>query len=158
MGVEAPKQSVGAVTDYPESVSEDGLPAVADAFVATFNAEPWNEAWTAETALACLRDLLALPRASHLAAWDGALCLGGVLGHDGVKDHGLTHEVREMFVRPEAQGRGVGRALLTRHLAGAEARGVRSVSLLTARDSVGEAFYTRLGFRCARRQIVLVRP
>jgi len=139
-------------------ISEEDLPPVADAFTTSFNAEPWTEAWTLETATACLRDLLALPRASHLAAWEGGTCLDAVLGHDSVKDHGLTHEVREMFVCPGAQGRGVGRELLSRHLAGAEGRGVNSVFLLTARDSVGEAFYSRLGFRRARRQIVLVRP
>lgn len=63
-----------------------------------------------------------------------------------------------MFVRPERQRGGVGRALLEAHLAAAGARGVTNVSLLTARESPAEAFYSRLGFRRAGRMVLLVRP
>lgn len=134
------------------------LPAVAEAFVTTFSAPPWNEAWSTESALACLQDLLALPRASAFAAWEGEQCLGAILGHDSVKDHGLTHEVKELFVRPDIQGRGVGKALMAAHLQRLEEGGINNVYLLAARDSEAEEFYSRLGFRRARRQIVLVRP
>ncbi len=134
------------------------VPAAARTFMATFNAAPWQEAWTLDTARACLSDLLALPRASSVGAWEGGECLGAVLGHDLIKDHGLSHEVRELFVHPQAQGRGVGRTLLNRYVAQAQARGVNSLYLLTARDSPAEGFYAASGFRRARRQIVLVRP
>ncbi|GGM09785.1 GNAT family N-acetyltransferase [Deinococcus aerophilus] len=134
------------------------VPAAAQTFVATFNAAPWQEAWTLDTAGACLSDLLALPRASAVGAWEDGQCLGAVLGHDSVKDHGLTHEIRELFVHPQVQGRGVGRTLLTRHMAQAQERGVNSLYLLTARDSPAEGFYVASGFRQARRQTVLVRP
>ncbi|WP_160329943.1 GNAT family N-acetyltransferase [Deinococcus grandis] len=134
------------------------LPALTDAFRATFGAAPWNEAWTDESARAALSDLLATPRSAALVAWDGAVCVGAVLGRDQVRDSFLSHEVQEMFVRPERQRGGVGRALLDAHLAAASARGVTNVSLLTARESPAEAFYSHLGFRRAGRMVLLVRP
>lgn len=139
-------------------VDLEDLSVLVTLFVTTFNAPPWSETWTEEGALACLQDLLALPRAWSLAACDVPTCLGAVLGYDIVKDFGLAHEVREMFVHPGTQGRGVGRELLQSHLTAAGERGVLSVYLLTARESPAESFYTRLGFRHARRQVVLVRP
>lgn len=140
----------------PASVAD--LPALADAFCATFGAAPWNEAWTDESARAALSDLLATPRSAALVAWDGAVCVGAVLGRDQVRDSFLSHEVQEMFVRPEHQRGGVGRALLDAHLAAAGARGVTNVSLLTAQESPAEAFYSHLGFRRAGRMVLLVRP
>ncbi|OLV18985.1 GNAT family N-acetyltransferase [Deinococcus marmoris] len=134
------------------------LPAAAQTFMVTFNAAPWNEAWTLESASTCLSDLLATPRAACLGAWEAGQCLGAVLGHDLIRDRGVSHQISEMFILPLAQRRGVGRALMTRHLAEAESRGVGSVHLLTARDSSAEAFYSELNFRRARQQIMLVRP
>ena len=136
----------------------DDLPALADAFRATFNAAPWNEAWTDDSARAALSDLLATPRSAALVAWDGDVCVGAVLGRDQVRDTHLSHEVQEMFVRPERQRGGVGGALLDAHLNAVQAREITNVSLLTARESAAEAFYGRFGFRRAGRMVLLVRP
>lgn len=134
------------------------LPVIAATFQSTFNAAPWSEQWSEEPALACLRDLLVLPRGLALAVWDGPLCVGAAFGCDQQKDTALTHEVKEVFIHPDSQGQGVGKVLMNAYLHEAEARSVRSVYLLAARDSAAEQFYVRLGFRPARRQMVLVRP
>lgn len=134
------------------------LSAAAQAFTQTFNAAPWNETWTLETSSACLSDLLATPRAACLGAWEEGQCLGAVLGHDLINAGGLSHHISEMFVCAQVQRRGVGRALLTRHLAEAQGRGVGNVHLLTARDSPAEAFYAEFSFCRARQQILLVWP
>ena len=134
------------------------LPVIASTFQSTFNAAPWNEQWTHESALACLRDLLALPRGLALAVWDGSMCVGGAFGFDQQKDTALTHEIKEFFIHPDRQGQGMGKQLMKAYLPELEARGISSIYLLTARDSSAEQFYGRLGFRRARRQMVLVRP
>ncbi len=126
--------------------------------MATFNAEPWAENWTTESALACLHDLLALPRAVNLTVLDDGACLGAIFGHDCVKGHGLSHEIKELFVPPRAQGQGIGQALMVRYLTERHLGGVNNIYLLTARDPISEEFYGRLGFRRAERQVVLVRP
>ena len=139
-------------------VSPTDLPRLAEAFIATFSAEPWSEAWTMDSALACLADLLALPRAAHLTVLDEGVCLGAIFGFDHVKEHGLTHEIKELFIHPQARGQGIGQALMVRYLTERHLSGVNNVYLLTARDTPSEEFYGRLGFRRARQQVVLVRP
>ncbi|CAM3699678.1 hypothetical protein [Deinococcus frigens] len=42
------------------------LSAAAQAFTLTFNATPWNETWTLQSASVCLSDLLMVPRAACL--------------------------------------------------------------------------------------------
>jgi putative acetyltransferase len=59
-----------------------------------------------------------------------------------------TAEVKRMFVDAAWRGRGVGRALLEALIAGARARGYRSLRLGTLRDmTAAQALYHSLGFR-----------
>jgi GNAT superfamily N-acetyltransferase len=51
-----------------------------------------------------------------------------------------------LFVAPEAQGTGIGRALLDRLVEGARARGIRRLSLSTAPATRAESFYTAAGW------------
>ncbi len=51
-----------------------------------------------------------------------------------------------LFVLPEAEGVGVGRALLDAAIAAAQARGAESIALTTEAGSRAEAFYRRYGF------------
>ncbi|UQN08434.1 GNAT family N-acetyltransferase [Deinococcus sp. QL22] len=134
------------------------LPNVTQVFIATFNAAPWGESWTQETASNCLKEMLMLPRSVAWGAWENDQCLGAALGHDQQKDTALTHEIKEVFVNPQRQGQGIGKNLLNAYIEAVLGRGVKSIYLLTAQDSDAEAFYQRAEFRRARRQIVLVRP
>lgn len=70
----------------------------------------------------------------------------------------MTHQIKEFFIHPAAQRQGVGKKLAQAYLDELGRRGVLSTYLLTARDSDAEHFYASLGFRRARRQVVLVRP
>ena len=83
-----------------------------------------------------------------VVAEDGGMILGfGDLGDDGLID--------QFFVAADAQGRGVGRAILTALLAEADRRGLPSVHShvsVTARP-----FFQRLGFRVEAQQTVTVR-
>ncbi len=58
---------------------------------------------------------------------------------------GGAGEVARVFVDPECQGRGIGRALWGRVLAEARAQGLRRLHLDA--DPFAEEFYRRLGFR-----------
>lgn len=128
-------------------------------YVDTFNAPPWDEAWTTDDASLRLNDFLATPRSTGLCLWGGEPrgdLQGFVLGHlerSGADDHFL---IQEMCVRRTLQRQGCGTRLL-----GVLAQTLPTVNqwyLLTARDSEASAFYEKNGFRPARRQAVFVRP
>jgi len=60
---------------------------------------------------------------------------------------GTTAEIKRMYVRPAAQGRGVGRALIARLLQDARAEGYTTVRLETLRFmTTAQAMYRSLGF------------
>jgi GNAT superfamily N-acetyltransferase len=63
-----------------------------------------------------------------------------------------TAEIKRMYVRPAAQGRGVGRAILTRLLRDARAEGYATVQLETLRFmTTAQALYFAAGFVEAER-------
>lgn len=131
------------------------LDEVVDLYVGVFSAPPWDEPWSVVDARARLASLLAAPGAVGLAAVEETSTVGMAIA---AVERQAGHDVallREMCVRADQQGRGVGSALLR----GLEERvTVASWYLLTARDAPAAEFYEGHGFRPARRMGVWVRP
>jgi len=110
-----------------------------------------------ETDLAAIERLLTaseLPLAGvadHLPTFvvaeaEGALV--GVAGLELCRDEAL---LRSVAVAPEWRSRGVGRALVTRVIADAEARGIRALYLLT---TTAEHYFPSFGFHRTTRDAV----
>jgi amino-acid N-acetyltransferase len=72
----------------------------------------------------------------------------GVAGLELCCDDAL---LRSVAVAPEWRSKGLGRALVTRAVAEAEARGIRALYLLT---TTAEQYFPRLGFRAIARDAV----
>lgn len=94
--------------------------------------------------------LVAEPRlgGAWLAELDGA-----VAGHVvltlcfGMEYGGLRGSIDDLYVRPEARGKGAGAALLAAARAGAVARGVRAMQVEVGRDNhVARRLYARAGY------------
>ncbi len=81
-----------------------------------------------------------------VAESDGELV--GVAGIEVCCDDGL---LRSVAVRPEWRSRGVGRALVTRAISDAEARGIRALYLLT---TTAERYFPSFGFQKIGREDV----
>ncbi len=84
---------------------------------------------------------------AEIATRDGS-DLVGVAGLEVCCDNAL---LRSVAVRPEWRARGVGRALVTRVIAEAEARGIRALYLLT---TTAEHYFPSFGFRTIARDEV----
>jgi GNAT superfamily N-acetyltransferase len=86
------------------------------------------------------------------AADDGTgLARGCVATIQGVIDESGHGGVQNVGVVPEYRGRGIGRALLLKALAGFAAAGVRRAYLeVTARNEPAVRMYRDLGFRCTK--------
>lgn len=70
---------------------------------------------------------------------------GGVLAGFAILDLGGC-SVWALFVAPEAEGKGIGRALLDRLVEGAVEHGLSRLSLSTAPGTRAERFYTEAGW------------
>jgi len=104
--------------------------------------------WPALEVLLRSVDLSADGAQAHLGefllVYEGDTLVGSV----GAERYGSVTLVRSLAVRPDRQGRGLGRAVLAKALDAARARGDRAVYLLTTGAS---GFFERLGFvRLAR--------
>lgn len=100
----------------------------------------------AETA--SLPGVYARPRGGLLLAFDGEVAVG-VIGFRPFSDSPAEVEVKRLYVRPEARGKGVGRLLAESVLARAAGAGYTEALLTTLPASMERAFrmYERLGFR-----------
>jgi len=103
-----------------------------------YQRETWEEAW--EDLAQTIREGVALLAEEDGVAVGFIFC---VLGERGRK----TAHVTDIYVRPEARGSGVGRALLTELVAPARDAGLAHVSLeVLVRNADARRLYDRLGF------------
>lgn len=101
-----------------------------------------HDPWTAELFWSELA--LAPARRHYVVAESGP---GEPLGYAGLSTAGGEADVQTVAVRRDAQGRGVGAALLAELLAEARRRGCASVTLdVRADDPRARALYARFGF------------
>lgn len=95
------------------------------------------------------------PRATWLVlgpgadgAWPAGGCVATIQGVIDETGHGA---IQNVGVVPECRGRGIGRALLVKALAGFAAAGARRAFLeVTAQNAPAVRMYRGLGFRCTR--------
>ncbi|OUE24021.1 tRNA N6-adenosine threonylcarbamoyltransferase [Clavibacter michiganensis] len=109
-----------------------------------------SDAWSSDT----MRGELTARHGWYAVAVDAGT--GAVLGYAGVSCPRGMHaaDVQTIAVAESARGRGIGRALLTRLVAEAHARGAREVLLEVRADNpVAQALYSSLGF-----EPIAVRP
>lgn len=125
--------------------SDDDLPDAAKLFVRTFNAAPWNDAWSPRRARQRLADILATPGSAGVCLRRQGALAGFVLGHREHWFSGQHFLLQEMCVAAELQRRGHGRALLSLLIEGLD--DVEEVYLVTAAAGQARFFYESNGFR-----------
>jgi len=132
------------------------LEAAAALFVDVFNAPPWNDSWTPDTAGRRLSDLLATPgyAGAVLVGTDGDL-VGLIGGYRQRWYDGWHFYIAEMAVGRAWQRAGLGSRLLTTFLD--SLNDVEGVYLLTKASGPAAGFYGKHGFHQARRRAVMTR-
>jgi aminoglycoside 6'-N-acetyltransferase I len=129
-----------------ERINADHLKGAAHVIVCAYSQPPWNESWSHEAAVENVRYVLETPRSIALAAVDGGKVIGIALGVRQRRHAGPVIHLDELSVLPEAQGGGIGTALLSAIVATAKAGGCNSVWLVSQREGAVSEFYRRSGF------------
>lgn len=119
----------------------DELPLIQDVLLRSKALWGYDEAF-----MAAVRDDLTLPP-EYLATTHTYLCAedNRIAGFYGLRLHGAEAELVDLFVAPEAMGRGVGRKLWEHAVA--LARSHRCRRLRWESDPNAESFYLRMGAR-----------
>lgn len=129
-----------------ERLDERHLQGAARVLISAYAEPPWSEQWTLEAAVENVTDALEAPRSISLAAVDGGVVLGIALGIRQRRYFGRVLYLDELSVLPEAQRRGIGKALLSSIIDVAKAEGCRSVWLVSQAEGALPEFYSRCGF------------
>ncbi|HYH11426.1 MAG TPA: GNAT family N-acetyltransferase [Thermomicrobiales bacterium] len=136
-------------------VTHDDLSVITDLYCAVFNAAPWNDAWTVETVSVRLRDMLATPGSEGIMALEGARPVGCLLGYREQWFDGAQFYLKEMFVHPERQRRGIGASLMRELKEVVRRQGVARIYLLTERGGEAADFYRAQGFYPSQRMAMM---
>lgn len=128
------------------TVHESDLPELARLYVAVFNAPPWNDGWSVDTAHERIRRIATGPNAVGVVAFDGDVPVSFALGTLEQWTNGEHFHLKEMCTAIDQQRRGVGSAILDALVRELAARSVRVIFLETRPGSNAATFYRKHGF------------
>ena len=124
-------------------IEQQHLPGLAQAMMAAYAREPWNERWTEERAQRRIRAILSNYQSAGMAAVMEGHVIGGVLGYVDPYAEEDFFFVSELFVMPEHQKKGYGKGLLLALEKELAAAGVHVTQLISIDDNLG--FYHASG-------------
>ncbi|MBR6874507.1 MAG: GNAT family N-acetyltransferase [Ruminococcus sp.] len=122
------------------------LPEYAELFKSVFNADPWNDAWTTDTAALRIENMMRTNTFAGLALYSGGELKGIIFGQKEQYFNGIHFQIQEFCVRTSEQGRGYGKALLDGLKKRLSDMGAVNIFLITARGERTEGYYQRQGF------------
>ncbi len=122
------------------------IPLAAELYVHAFNAPPWNDQWTTETASKRLTQMLNRDSAYGLLAYDEDGLCGLIVGDEEQFYDGPQFQIREFCVDNSRRGQGLGTAIYRELEQRMKQRGVVTMLLYTLRHPATEGFYRRQGF------------
>lgn len=129
------------------AIKEEHIMKCAELYVRVFNAEPWNDKWSTETAYKRLLDIYNSP------GFVGIICLedddikGSVFGNREQWYEGFHYNLKEMFVSNELQGKGIGRELLGFLEEELNKRQIGAIILFTSKGNLTSQFYIKNCFK-----------
>jgi len=139
------------------NMTEADLAPCAQLYANTFSQAPWNEPWTAHDAHQRLEHMFASLGAVGVCLYSGDNLIGFVLGNTEPFLAQDLFYLREMCVKAEEQGSGIGTALMESLMVSLKQQGVGSIYLSTSPTSKAHVFYKKLGFKAAEDMAFMVK-
>lgn len=124
-------------------IEPEHMHGLAEAMMAAYAKDPWNENWNMEKALIRIRAILSNYRSAGMAAVENGRVIGGVLGYVDPYAEEDFFFVSELFVAPEEQKKGYGKGLLLALEKELQDAGIHVMQLISIDDNIG--FYHASG-------------
>ncbi len=123
------------------------LPQLSRLFAETFNAAPWKENWSQETAAKRLHQIITTEDFFGLGVYENGELCGMIMGCKEQYDERMIFQAREFCIRNTMQGCGLGTEIY-RHLEEElKKQGIHRIFLYTIQDKMTEKFYEKQGFK-----------
>ena len=137
------------------AINSAHLKRYGEIYATAFAGEPWKSPWRVEDAVTHVREIMEQKTAYGLEYEVDGEVAGFILGTSMVFHYGRVFEIHDLAVHPDYQHRGVGAALLERCTTDVKARGMVSISLITAGKGFLPKFYERHGFEKENKVILM---
>lgn len=126
-------------------ISKSDLGELAKLMVDVYNAPPWNDKWTVETALESLNDISDFPKFFGNVIVDENKIIGGIIGHIRRYSSESTFYIDEFFIAEKYRGTGLAKKLYQTSIKELQQRGVSGAFFTTLKNSRAYNFYVKQG-------------
>lgn len=131
------------------------IPVVAEVFVNAYSDVPWCENWSREDAIVRVTDYFHYPNSRCYVALYQNTIVGGILC-DVLRWHkGKQIEIKELFVSPNMQKKGIGKALFYRMENDAIDEGIGEIIFWTDIHPKMQSFYTGMGCKISQGEVIM---
>ncbi len=125
---------------YEEIVLQH-LEELAALYVETFNAEPWNDEWTIDTAKKRLQQIINTEDSYGLCIYQNSLMCGAILGNMEQFYSGIMFNIKEFWIKNGMRGNGIGTQLFQELENRLKDKDVNEIILFTSKGDFTEHFY-----------------
>ena len=129
----------------------------AELFVSVFNAEPWNDSWTKETAQIRIENMMKTDTFIGKALYAGNELQGLICGQKKQYYNGTHFHIEEFCVKTSEQNKGFGSALLKSLEKALSEIGVSNIYLITSKGDKTEGYYSKRGFVSSDNMILMTK-
>lgn len=124
-----------------EEITLDHLEQLAALYIETFNAPPWNDRWTKETAEKRLHQMICTEDSFGLCAYENSALCGAILGCMEQFYDGQMFNIKEFWVKNDLRRKGIGSRIFAEFERRLRERGIGSIILFTIKGDQTEHFY-----------------
>ena len=128
---------------------------IAKMYVETFNAPPWNDAWTIDTSSKRLSQMINCEEFYGITAYENQDLCGMIMGSYEQFYNGVMFNVKEFCVKNEMRNKGYGTKIFEEFEKLLIARGVSEIVLFTLKDDSTETFYRKRGLRYHDEMVIM---
>ena len=126
-------------------ISKSDLEELAKLMVSIYNAPPWNDKWTVETALESLTDISDFPKFFGNVIVDEEKIIGAIIGLIRRYSTESTFYIDEFFISEEYRGTGLAKDLYQTSIKQLQQRGISGAFFTTLKNSQAYKFYVKQG-------------
>lgn len=129
-----------------QPVTENDIENCAQIFVQTYNQAPWNYQWDHKDALNYLAEYYSSAQFKGFILYDNDVFAGAMFAHTKTWWTGRQLYIDELFIIPNAQGKGYGKALMNYAEQYALENGLGTITLMTHKYMPSMKFYEKLDY------------
>lgn len=128
-----------------KEITVSDIDELAKMYMDTFNAPPWNDSWTVETASKRLWQMIHCAGFYGIVAYDDTALLGMILGSEEQFYDGVMFNIKEFCVKIDMRNQGIGSRIFAEFESRLRSKGIGEIVLFTSRTDGTAGFYQKRG-------------